>query len=119
MRQGKLLTKVEKDGIIEEYLTTQVSSRDLASRYGISSSSILMWAKEKNGTMTQSTKEKEIKGEVEFQKKVINTDPMLEIKRLRKKLEEIELEKEFYREIVNLAEKELGINLKKNLGKKQ
>jgi transposase-like protein len=118
MRRTKLLTKVEKDCIIEEYLNTSISSRDLARRNGISQASVLTWAKEQGRLMGHQTIKKETKLKTDIEESKVS-DPLLEVKRLKKKLEELELEKEFYKEIVNLAEKELGINLKKNSGKKQ
>ena len=118
MRRTKLLTKVEKDCIIEEYLNTSISSRDLARRNGISQASVLTWAKEKGRPMGHKTIKKGTKLETGIPETTVN-DALIEVKRLKRKLEELELEKEFYKEIVNLAEKELGINLKKNSGKKQ
>jgi transposase-like protein len=118
MKRTKLLTKIEKDCIIEEYLNTEISSRELARRNGISQASVLTWVKEKDRVMGNKTSKKETKLKTDFPETRVS-DPLLEIKRLKRKLEELELEKEFYKEIVNLAEKELGINLKKNSGKKQ
>lgn len=118
MRRTKLLTKIEKDCIIEEYLNTSISSRELARRNGISQASVLTWVKEKDIPMGHRTGKKETKLKTDFSETRVN-DPLLEIKSLKRKLEELELEKEFYKEIVNLAEKELGIDLKKNSGKKQ
>lgn len=118
MRRTKLLTKVEKDSIIEEYLNTSISSRDLARRNGISQASVLTWAKEKGSPMGHKTNKKGSKLKTAIPETTVS-DALIEVKRLKRKLEELELEKEFYKEIVNLAEKELGINLKKNSGKKQ
>lgn len=117
MNKRKLLTESEKSSIIEEYLTTDVSSRTLADRYGISYGTILCWAKEKNNSMG-NIKSKRSSPKAES-KLTDLPDYLLEIRRLEKQLEKVELEKEFYKEIINLAEKDLGVSLKKNFDKKQ
>jgi transposase len=116
MKRRKLITESEKNSIIEEYITTEVSSRKLAARYGINNSTILLWVKGKN-TIMESKKLKRSKTESES-KVSVSTDYQLEIKRLKKELEKVELEKELYKEIIKLAEADLGFSLKKNLDTK-
>lgn len=117
MIKSKLITKSEKSIIIDEYLSSNISSREVAKKYGISQGTVMDWTKvEREAMRKMKLKKDSIVGTVD--KNLSIEDPINEIKRLRKALEEAELEREFYKEIVNIAERDLGINFKKNFGKK-
>lgn len=117
MNNTKLIGKREKLIIIDEYLNTNLSSREVAKKYGISQGTVMDWTK------VEREAKRNMKFKKENRKKIVEKDlpvedSIIEIKRLRMALEEAELEREFYKEIVNIAERDLGINLKKNSGRK-
>ncbi|MFZ1788192.1 MAG: hypothetical protein WAT92_07780 [Saprospiraceae bacterium] len=117
MIRSKLITKSEKSIIIEEYLNSIISSREVAKKYGISQSTVMEWTKVEREAMRKMKLKKDRIVE-NIEKDLSIEDPINEIRRLRKALEEAELEREFYKEIINIAERDLGINFKKNSGRK-
>lgn len=117
MIKSKLITKSEKSIIIDEYLSSNISSRAVAKKYGISQGTVMDWTKVEREAMRKMKLKKDRKVE-NIEKDPSFEDPINEIKRLRRALDEAELEREFYKEIVNIAERDLGINFKKNFGKK-
>jgi transposase-like protein len=111
MDRIKLLTQVEKESIIAEYLDTNISSRKLAKQHKISHSIILLWAKEYKdnilGYKNKSKKEQSLES--------LPSD----MKQLQKELRLARLENKLLNAVIDIAEKELKVDIRKKSGSKQ
>lgn len=114
MKRTKLYTEEEKRSIIEEYINTAESSRSLGERYGINGSTIRIWAKQLNHCIIMSKKPSE-RAQTAAGASKNESDLLLEIKRLKKALEYSQLETEFYKEVIKVAEQDLGHSIKKKV----
>jgi len=112
MRHKKVITSREKLLIIEEYLSTSKSSRELEKKYNVSQSTIARWGREFKSTSTSETvKNKdtmpsEPKSEVEKD---------LEIKLLKKSLKDKEDKIKVLEMTISKASELFGVDIKKKV----
>ena len=94
---------MEKKRIVEEYLKGDVSLRELGRRYGIDHVSLHRWVNEYRSerSLAEAGYTKEDAGE---------------IKRLRKELEDAKLTNELLTAMIDIAEEEMGIDIRKKRG---
>lgn len=102
MRQEK-----SKEEIVEEYLRGGVSLRALARKYGLSSATLHRLAKAR-----QSGKEVDV-----HRPEAIREMPK-DVRRLQRELYEARLEAKLYKTMVEVAERDLGISIRKKRGAK-
>lgn len=94
---------MEKELIVEEYLKGDVSLREVGRRYGVDHVSLHRWVKEHRNerSLTEAGYTKEEAGE---------------IKRLRKELEDARLTNELLVAMIDIAEEQMGIDIRKKRG---
>lgn len=103
MRQEK-----SKEEIVKEYLGGGVSLREMSRKYGVKTASLHRWVKAYQGGQ-------EIESRPPPQAMI---DMPKDIVRLQRELYEARLEAKLYRTMVEVAEKELGIPIRKKRGAK-
>ena len=99
--------KVDKEVIVAEYLKGGISLRKLGRKYGVNHRVIHGWVKEFRSEGKESL--------VEIDKR--NTkEQVAEIKRLRKELEDARLKNELLTAMIDIAEEQMGIEIRKKRG---
>ena len=89
-----------KEQIINEYLIGGVTYRELGAMYGVSKSTVQRWV------------EAEPRGE----DKKNDKDPSGEVKRLRRELDEARLYNQLLNTMIDIAEEEMGVRIRKKRG---
>ena len=102
--------KVDKEEVLAEYLKGGISLRGLARKYGVNHRQIHRWVKEfrDEGDGAQVAKDARYTGE-----------QVAEIKRLRKELEDAKLKNELLVAMIDIAEEQMGIDIRKKRGAKR
>jgi transposase-like protein len=93
-----------KEGIVAEYLAGETTYRELSEKYGYSLGTIHRWVKEA------------------VRKRPVNRgggDPEEEIKQLRAELRRSELHNKLLNAMIDIAEGDLGVSIRKKRGPKQ
>ena len=109
-----MITETLKESIIAEKLTTKISYRKLASRYNISFQRVHQWVQEYQGKMRNRKSEKKVKPKVPMSVDQLPTD----VKQLQEELRKARLLNEILTEVINVAEEELKIPIRKKFGTK-
>ena len=112
---------IKREKIIQEYLTTHKSYRALASQYGISRSALHRWVLKSKGIRCPSVerwfpKEPYLS---EMAKPKIKAIENSDSKKLRKKLAEEQMRSAALMKMIEIAEKEFKINIRKKSGAKR
>lgn len=97
--------KIDKEAILAEYLTGEVSLRKLGCKHGVNHRVIHRWVKE---FQTEGSR-------VERDKRYTK-EQVAEIKRLRKELEDARLKNELLTAMIDIAEEQMGIEIRKKRG---
>ena len=100
-----------KKDVIEEYLRGGMSYRELGAKYGISSSTLQRWVEGAGRDTTRTAQEGE-KGEEA-------ADAAAEIRRLREELRRERLRSELLNAMIDIAEEQFEIPIRKKRGAKQ
>ncbi len=108
---------INKEEIIAEYLTGNISYRALGEKHGIPSRSICDWVMKYQGRMP-SWKEKEKRRKEKSTEKKEQELPN-EVKILQQSLRKSQLKNELLEEMLKLSEEHTGIDLRKKFGAKQ
>jgi transposase-like protein len=103
MRQKK-----DKKAIVEEYVRGGVSLRELSKEHGIKYQTLHRWVKEHESGVGSADK----RG-----REVIDEMPR-DVRKLQRELYEARLKAKLFETMVEVAEKELGIRIRKNFGAK-
>lgn len=102
-----------RNAILEDYLTGQYSIRKLARVYGVSRMMIHRWLK-------AAEQEGLVKEEGESGQKVArllkDEEAEAEIKRLRAELKDAQLYNKLLNRMINIAEEDLGVDIRKKRG---
>lgn len=107
--------ELQKTAIVAEYLTKDVSFRELGQKYGVRYPSIHAWVQEfKSKTDPVGKKTKNRKKESVPVPQELPAD----IKQLQKELEMARLENQLLNAIINIAEEQLDIDIRKKSGTK-
>jgi hypothetical protein len=109
-----MITQNQKEGIITEYLTTEISYRDLGEKYGTNFRLIHRWVQNYQGKMRNRKKEVKAKSLPESQGQ-LPTD----VKKLQEELRKARLLNEVLTEVINIAEEELKLPIRKKYGTRQ
>jgi len=100
--------KVDKKAVVEEYLRGGVSLRELSKEHGIKYQTLHRWVKEhESGKVAEDGRRREVMDQM----------PQ-EVRKLQRELYEARLKAKLYETLVELAEKDLGIPIRKNYGAK-
>lgn len=103
------MNKKKETELIQEYLITGISYRNLALKYGVSKSRICRMVQKKELTAKAKAKYGGSK-EVELPDDVAMLKAMLRTERLKNEL---------LNNIIDIADKELGVNIRKKSGTRQ
>ena len=93
----------KKEQIVEEYLSGGVTYRELGALYGVSKSTLQRWGEGAGGEDKKADKKKE-------------KDASDEVKRLRRELDEALLYNELLNTMIDIAEEEMGVKIRKKRG---
>jgi transposase-like protein len=108
--------ELKKAAVIAEYLTKNVSFRELGQKHGVRYSSIHAWVKEFKSKKVPVGK----KVKTKKQEPVDGLDePSVDIKQLQKELEMARLENKLLNAIINIAEERFDIEIRKKPGAKR
>lgn len=114
---GQMGQKEKRREVVEEYLGGGVTLRDLSRKYGVGRTTIHRWVKisEAVGGVEELERQEE-RGELTVkQKRELPT----EVKQLRKELEEARLYNELLNAMIDIAEDQLGVPIRKKSGAKR
>jgi len=100
--------KADKNEVVAEYLKGGISLRKLARKYGVNHRQIHRWVKEVGTGGYRAAKDARYTGE-----------QVTEIKRLRKELEDARLKNELLVAMIDIAEEQMGIDIRKKRGAKR
>ena len=93
-----------REGIVAEYLTGKTTYRELSEKCGYSLGTIHRWVKE-------AVRKRPVKG--------VEGDAEEEIKRLREELRRSELHNKLLNAMIDIAEEDLGVTIRKKRGPRQ
>lgn len=109
-----MITETLKESIIAEKLTTKISYRKLGAKYKLSFQTLHQWVQDYQGKMRNRKSEKKIKPTT-FE----STDQLpADVKKLQEELRKARLLNEILYEVINVAEEELKIPIRKKFGTK-
>jgi transposase-like protein len=114
---GQMGQEKKRGEVVREYGRGGVTLRELSARYGVGRTTIHRWVKEAEaaGGMEELVRQ-ELTGEMSVkQKRELPAD----VKRLRKELEEARLYNELLNAMIDIAEGEMGIEIRKKPGAKR
>lgn len=109
-----MITESIKESIIAEKLTTKISYRALGLKYNIKFQTIHQWVQDYQGKMRNHKSEKKVKPVVV---EIVNQLPT-DLKKLQEELRKARLLNEILNEVINVAEEELKIPIRKKFGAK-
>ena len=110
-----MITEAEKESIISEYLTTEITYRALGKKSGVDYRTIHQWVRIFQGKVQYRKKEK---------KKTIKVDESndqlpADIKQLQEELRKAKLHNKLLNAMIDIAEDQLKIDIRKKSGTKQ
>ncbi len=108
----KIVLSEQKEAIIAEYLLGKTSYRNLGKKYGIDFRLIHSWVMKFQGKLVR----KSIKTSIE--NKVVNEPLPTEVKLLQQELRKAKLHNELLTTMIDIAEKQLHISIRKKSGTK-
>ena len=109
-----------REEAVTEYLAGDVSCRELAGRYGISSSTLSRWVEEhRSGKKTVTVAEKEAIERVAETLVTGRTEMPGEVGRLQKELHEARLYNKLLEAMIDIAEDQMGVQIRKKRGARQ
>ena|ERR1700690_918117 len=107
-----MITEALKESIIAEKLTTKISYRTLAAKHNLCFQTVHQWVQSYQGIMRKS--EKKVKPKELPSVNQLPTD----VKQLQEELRKARLLNEILTEVINVAEEELKIPIRKKFGTK-
>ena len=103
--------------VVEEYVGGRVTLRELGRRYGIGSSTVQRWVKQAEAVGgIEELERREMKGELTARQK---RELPVEVKELRKEVEEARLYNELLNAMIDIAEEQMGVDIRKKHGAKR
>lgn len=109
--------QIQKEAIIAEYLAGGTSYRKLSAKYGIKHQWIHNWVQAYQGRSRKKIKVNHLNGQTGRTHK---TKPdSSEIKKLQKELIKAELHNKLLNAMIDIAEEQLGVPIRKKSGAKQ
>jgi len=108
-----------REEIVKEYLVGEASFRELATKYGIGASTLNRWVKAAVRKAGQEEKEKPSIRERASGRELIEGDLAAEVVRLREELETSELHNKLLNAMIDIAEEQFEIPIRKKSGARQ
>ena len=102
----------EKEAIIAEYLTGKTSFRKVGTKYGIDFRMIHSWVMEYQGTNQKSN-------HASLKETADETPLPADVNQLQKEVRRLQLHNKLLNSIIDIAEEQLKINIRKKYGTKQ
>ena len=114
IKWDKMGQENRKKEVVEEYLKGGISLRDLSAKHGIGSATIHRWVKayEDGGGTEDEIKRRRMRA-------TVTSGMPTEVKRLQRELYEARLHTKLLETIIDIAEREMGIAIRKKSGAKQ
>lgn len=109
-----MITNSIKESIIAEKLTTKISYRAIGTKYNLKFQTVHQWVQEYQGKMRNRKSEKKVKPKALTSVDQLPTD----VKKLQEELRKSRLLNEILNEVINVAEEELKIPIRKKFGTK-
>jgi transposase-like protein len=109
-----MITESLKESIIAEKLTTKISYRALGSKYNLKFQTIHQWVQEYQGKVRNRKSENKVKPKADLPEEQLPVD----VKKLQEELRKARLLNEILNEVINVAEEELKITIRKKFGAK-
>ena len=103
-----------KESIIAEKLTTKISYRALGVKYNLKFQTLHQWVQDYQGKVRNRKNEKNVKSKAETPEEQLPVD----VKKLQEELRKARLLNEVLNEVINIAEEELKIPIRKKFGAK-
>jgi transposase-like protein len=101
-----------KESIIAEYLSTGLSFRKLGMKHGVNFRNIHRWVLQYQGRMKKRSTCNCVKSKPDLAEQTLPTD----VKQLQEELRKARLLNEVLTEVINIAEEELGLPIRKKSG---
>lgn len=108
--------KEKRDEVVAEYLKGGVTLRELERKHGVNRSSIHRWVK---GCEGAKGPEEEAKGKARRALVVKDAELSADVRQLRKDLEEARLYNKLLNAMIDIAEDQMGIEIRKKPGAKR
>ncbi len=106
----------KKREVVGKYLEGEVTLRELELRYGIGRSTIHRWVKERRAGVEEEERAELAESRWRIAEK---SGVVAEIERLRRELEEERLRNELLNTMIDIAEDQMGIDIRKKRGAKR
>lgn len=103
-----------KESIIADKLTSKISYRALGAKYNLKFQTIHQWVQDYQGKVRNRKSEKKVKPESSISQEQLPVD----VKKLQEELRKARLLNEVLNEVINIAEEELKIPIRKKFGAK-
>lgn len=110
-----MVTETKKESIIAEYLTTEITYRALGKKSGVDFRTIHQWVRTLQGKVKYRKKDKKLQLKVEDSTEQLPTD----IKQLQEELRKAKLHNKLLNAMIDIAEDQLKIDIRKKSGTKQ
>lgn len=107
-----LITQLHKEAIIAEYLAGGISYRKLEKKYGVDYCTVRLWVMKDQG---KYLKPESKKAEAEANQEELPTD----IKQLQAELRKAKLQNKLLNTMIDIAEDQLNIDIRKKSGTKR
>jgi transposase len=112
-----------KEELVAEYLAGEMSYREIEGRYGVSSSTVHRWVKASGAEGARRRKGAQAAGvKIEHEaasERPEEEDPASEVKRLRGELRKAELHNKLLNAMIDIAEEQFEIPIRKKRGARQ
>jgi hypothetical protein len=109
-----MITETLKESIIAEKLTTNISYRSLGAKHNLCFRTVHHWVTQCQGKMKNRKKDKKVRPVVAELEEQMPVD----VKTLQEDLRKARLMNEILNEVINIAEEELKIPIRKKFGAK-
>lgn len=111
--QKPVKTEQEKEAIVAEYLSGDISYRGIKAKYGVSPSTVYLWVSKFQGKLLRKPKPKP-------EAKTNTAEPLpTDIKVLQEELRKAKLHNELLNAMIDIAEDQLKIDIRKKSGARQ
>jgi transposase len=105
----------KREEIVREYLRGGTTYREMEKRYGVASSTICRWVKEfENGRGPKALGKVMVWRSLEVKEREVPAD----VRQLRKELEEARLYNKLLNTMIDIAEEQMGVDIRKKRGAK-
>lgn len=107
--------RMKREAVVAEYLAGDVTYRELNAKYGYGASTIYRWVKEAEQKKLVREGGERVSGDAILGIRR-EEDPEEEIKRLRKELKQAQLHTKLLNAMIDIAEEDMGVDIRKKPG---